>query len=249
MALISKVKLPSILGNLSMISVRGFSAQPMLSPKEETKEIIIKYLDGKDNGIAILGLNRPDARNALGKVLVTQLKDAISTIRQDDKVRVLILRSLVPKIFCAGADLKERFKMDISEVNPFVSSLRDLMNNVESLPAPVISAIDGSALGGGLELALATDIRTASSEAKMGLVETKLAIIPGAGGTQRLPRIVGPAKAKELIFAARVLNGEEAHKIGLVNQVVPQNKDGDAAYQAALSIAREILPNGPIGVK
>ena len=249
MALISKMKLTSILGNLSLMSVRGFSAQPMLNPKEEAKEVIIKYLDGKDNGIAILGLNRPEARNAFGKVLVSQLKDAISTIRQDEKIRVLILRSLVPKIFCAGADLKERIKMDISEVNPFVSSLRDLMNNVESLPAPVISAIDGSALGGGLELALATDIRTASSEAKMGLVETKLAIIPGAGGTQRLPRIVGPAKAKELIFAARILTGEEAHEIGLVNQVVPQNKDGDAAYQAALSIAREILPNGPIGVK
>lgn len=249
MALASKIKATSILNNLVMISVRSLSAKPMLNPKDEAREVIIRYLDGKDNGIAVLGLNRPEARNAFGKTLVSQLNDAISTIREDNKVRVLILRSLVPKIFCAGADLKERLRMDNSEVTPFVSSLRDLMNNVESLPSPVISAIDGSALGGGLELALATDIRTAASEAKMGLVETKLAIIPGAGGTQRLPRIVGPAKAKELIFTARVLDGEEAHKIGLVNQVVPQNKNGDAAYQAALSIAREILPNGPIGVK
>lgn len=123
------------------------------------------------------------------------------------------------------------------------------MSSIESLPTPVISAIDGVAVGGGLELALATDIRVAVSEAKMGLVETKLAIIPGAGGTQRLPRIVGPAKAKELIYTARILDGEEAMQIGLVNQVVQQNKDGDAAYQAALAIAREILPNGPIGVK
>ena len=249
MAQVSKIKVTSILGNLAMVSVRTFSVKPMTSQTDETKEVIIKYLDGKDNGIAVLGLNRPEARNAFGKTLVSQLSDAISTIRKDNKVRVLILRSLVPKIFCAGADLKERMRMESSEVTSFVSTLRDLMNHTESLPVPVISAIDGSALGGGLELALATDIRTAASEAKMGLVETKLAIIPGAGGTQRLPRIVGPAKAKELIFAARVVDGEEAHKIGLVNQVVPQNKNEDAAYQAALSIAREILPNGPIGVK
>lgn len=249
MSLASKIRVTSVLNNLTMISIRAFSAKPMLNTKDDTKEVIIKYLDGKDNGIAVIGLNRPEARNSFGKTLVSQLNEAITTIRQDNKIRVLIVRSLVPKIFCAGADLKERLKMDNSEVNPFVSSLRNLMNNVESLPTPVISAIDGSALGGGLELALATDIRTAASEAKMGLVETKLAIIPGAGGTQRLPRVVGPAKAKELIFAARVLDGEEAHKIGLVNQVVPQNKDGDAAYHAALSIAREILPNGPIGVK
>jgi len=113
----------------------------------------------------------------------------------------------------------------------------------------VISAIDGAALGGGLELALATDIRVASSEATMGLVETKLAIMPGAGGTQRLPRIIGAAKAKELIYTARILVGEQACTIGLVNEAVPQNKTGDAAYQTALSIAREILPNGPIGVR
>ncbi|XP_014601419.1 PREDICTED: methylglutaconyl-CoA hydratase, mitochondrial isoform X2 [Polistes canadensis] len=123
------------------------------------------------------------------------------------------------------------------------------MNDIETIPIPVISAIDGIALGGGLELALATDIRIAASEAKLGLVETKLAIIPGAGGTQRLPRIVGSAIAKELIYAARVLNGQQARNISLVNEAVSQNKNGDAAYQAALLLAREILPNGPIGVK
>ena len=139
--------------------------------------------------------------------------------------------------------------MNTSEVPQFVSSLRALVTDVENLPTPVISAIDGAALGGGLELALATDIRIASSEATMGLVETKLAIMPGAGGTQRLPRIIGTAKAKELIYTARILDGEQACTIGLVNEMVPQNKTGDAAYQTALSIAREILPNGPIGVR
>ncbi len=235
---------------VASVSVRALSTKVQLKEDSSTsKEIVLKYLDGKDNGIAVLGLNRPDARNAFGKNLVNQLTDAVSTIEQDKKVRVLILRSLVPKVFCAGADLRERSKMEPQEVANFVSSLRDFMRDLEALSAPVISALDGVALGGGLEMALASDIRTASAEAKMGLVETKLAIIPGAGGTQRLPRIIGPAMAKELIYTARVLDGVEAHKIGLVNRVVPQNKEGDAAYQAALHIAREILPNGPIGVK
>lgn len=229
--------------------IRALSTNPMLNVKDEAREVILKYLDGKDNGIAVLGLNRPAARNAFSKSLVGQLNEAVSSVKNDSKLRVLIIRSLVPKIFCAGADLRERLKMDSAEVPQFVSSLRGIMNEVEALPTPVISAIDGVAVGGGLELALATDIRVAAAEAKMGLVETKLAIIPGAGGTQRLPRLIGLAKAKELIYTARILDGNEAMEIGLVNQSVPQNKHGDAAYQAALSIAREILPNGPIGVK
>lgn len=247
--LVTNIRFSPAFHSIYATAIRALSTNAMLNPKDDAKEVILKYLDGKDNGIVVLGLNRPASRNAFGKTLVNQISEAISCIREDNKLRVLIIRSLVPKIFCAGADLRERLKMDNSEVSTFVSSLRDIMNNIESLPTPVISAIDGIALGGGLELALATDIRVASSEAKMGLVETKLAIMPGAGGTQRLPRIVGPAKAKELIYTARILDGDHAMKIGLVNEVVPQNKDGDAAYQTALSIAREILPNGPIGVK
>lgn len=235
--------------NICKTAAKAMSTNVMLNPKDEPKEIILKYLDGKDNGIAVLGLNRPSVCNALGKTLVNQLTDAISSMKEDSKLRVLIIRSMIPKIFCAGADLRERTIMDTTGIAQFVSSLRNMMNNIESLPTPVISAIDGAALGGGLELALATDIRVAASEATMGLVETKWAIIPGAGGTQRLPRIIGPAKAKELIYTARLIDGEQAMKIGLINQVVPQNKEGDAAYQSALSIAREILPNGPLGVK
>lgn len=249
-ALVSILKFsPSSIYNLSVVATRKLSTKVQLNPAEESREIVIKYLDGKDNGIAVLGLNRPESRNALGKNLVSQFYESLALIKEDSNVRTVIIRSLVPKIFCAGADLRERAVMQPQEVTEFVTSLRKLMNTVESLPTPVITAIDGIALGGGLELALASDIRTAASEAKMGLVETKLAIIPGAGGTQRLPRIVGPSVAKELIFTSRTLDGEEAKKLGVVNHVVPQNRDGDAAYQAALSIAREILPNGPIGVR
>ncbi|KAK0095923.1 hypothetical protein PV326_007050 [Microctonus aethiopoides] len=234
----------------SLLMCGRMSTKVMNNPSDEKlKEVKLSYLDGKDNGITVLSLNRPKARNAFDQNLVLQLTKALDLIRNDEKIRVLIIRSLVPNIFCAGADLRERFRMNDNEVEEFVCSLRNLMNNVESMPTPVISAIDGVALGGGLELALATDIRTASIEAKMGLVETKLAIIPGAGGTQRLPRLIGPAKAKELIYSAKILDGQEAHEIGLVNQIVQQNKNGDAAYQSALDIAREILPNGPIGVR
>jgi len=246
---VASVKITSSFHYLYTCAARTLTTSVMPNPKDEAKEVIINYLDGKDNGIAVLGLNRPAARNSFGKTLISQFNEALTSIRQNDKLRVLIIRSLVPKVFCAGADLRERLKMNSSEVPQFVSILRNLITDIEVLPTPVISAIDGVALGGGLELALATDIRVAASEAKMGLVETKLAIIPGAGGTQRLPRAVGIAKAKELIYTARILDGEQAMQIGLVNEAVPQNKTGDAAYQAALSIAREILPNGPIGVR
>lgn len=156
---------------------------------------------------------------------------------------------MVPGIFCAGADLKERSKQTPEEVTRFVSSLRNLLTGIEQLPMPVIGALDGAALGGGLEMALACDIRTAASNAKLGLVETRLAIIPGAGGTQRLPRVLSPSLAKELIFTARVFTGAEAKVMGICNHSVEQNETKDAAYLKALEIAREILPNGPIGVR
>ncbi|XP_048451305.1 methylglutaconyl-CoA hydratase, mitochondrial isoform X4 [Rhincodon typus] len=177
------------------------------------------------------------------------MSKAIKEIKCDKNVRTVILRSEVPGIFCAGADLKERAKMQPSEVGPFVSKARSLINELGNLPMPTIAVLDGAALGGGLEMALACDIRVAATSAKMGLVETKLAIIPGAGGTQRLPRIIGVSLAKELIFSGRVLDGTEAKVIGLVNHVVEQNEAGDAAYRRALSLAREFIPQGPIAVR
>ncbi|XP_012582080.1 PREDICTED: methylglutaconyl-CoA hydratase, mitochondrial isoform X2 [Condylura cristata] len=148
-----------------------------------------------------------------------------------------------------GADLKERVKMSSSEVGPFVSKIRSVINEIANLPVPTIAAIDGLALGGGLELALACDIRVAASSAKMGLVETKLAIIPGGGGTQRLPRAIGMSLAKELIFSARVLDGQEAKEVGLISHVLEQNQNGDAAYRKALDLAREFLPQGPVAMR
>ncbi|VEN38369.1 unnamed protein product [Callosobruchus maculatus] len=139
--------------------------------------------------------------------------------------------------------------MDPKEVPAFVARFRQLVNSIYNIPVPTIAALDGAALGGGLEMALGCDLRVAAKSTKMGLVETKLAIIPGAGGTQLLPRTIGRSLAKELIFTARVIDGSRAEKIGLVNYAVEQNEEGDAAFKKALSIAEEILPNGPVGVR
>merc|ERR1712109_426998 len=216
---------------------------------QEQKDLIVDYLDGDKAGIVVLGLNRPAAKNAFSKNLVMELCDAVETVKFDKSVRVVILKRTTPGIFCAGADLKERMKMPANLVGAFVAKARRFISDLENLPMPIIAAIDGHALGGGLEMALACDLRVAAATAKMGLVETRLAIIPGAGGTQRLPRIVGPSVAKELIFTARQLNGNEAQKINLVNHSVEQNEAGDAAYQRALKLAQEMLPNGPVGIK
>lgn len=185
----------------------------------------------------------------MSKKLLGELENFIATTKSDRNVRCVILRSVVPGVFCAGADLKERAVMKLEEVAPFVSRTRKIFDDLAKLPVPVIAAIDGAALGGGLEMALACDFRFASSTTKMGLVETKLGIIPGAGGTQRLPRLIGIAKAKELIYTGMILDGNQAFAIGLVNQSVAQNESRDAAYKHALQFAEQIVRNGPVAVK
>lgn len=177
------------------------------------------------------------------------LNESIYQLGKDEELRVLIIRSVVPGIFCAGADLKERATMHIKEVAPFVAKLRSISTAIYDFPYPTIAAIDGAALGGGLEYALSTDLRVASTNAKLGLVESKLAIIPGAGGTQRMPRIIPRHIAKELIFTGRILDGAQAFNYGLVNYTVQQNDNGDAAYHRAVSLAEEMLSSGPMALK
>ncbi|XP_032722298.1 methylglutaconyl-CoA hydratase, mitochondrial isoform X2 [Lontra canadensis] len=155
---------------------RGYS-----SDVKTEDELRVRYLEEENRGIVVLGINRAYAKNSFSKNLVKMLSKAVDALKSDKKVRTIIVRSEVPGVFCAGADLKERVKMNPSEVGPFVSKIRAVINEIANLPVPTIAAIDGLALGGGLELALACDIRVAASSAKMGLVETKLAIIPGGG--------------------------------------------------------------------
>ncbi|RHZ86203.1 hypothetical protein Glove_53g29 [Diversispora epigaea] len=159
--------------------------------------------------------------------------------------RVVVLRSLVDRAFCSGADLKERANMSPNEVKKFIQNIQRVFRDLETLPIPTIAVIDGAALGGGLELALCCDIRVSGKSAKIGLPETKLAIIPGAGGTQRLSRLIGIAKAKELIFTGRILNSQNALDSGIVNYAVQEG----SSYPFALKLAKEILPNGPIALE
>lgn len=234
------------LNNRFLSSNSSHSDSSKSTPASDAPELVIVR---SDNDVVEAQLNRPVGKNSLSKKLIGELEDFVASVRNDKKIRCVIFRSVVPGVFCAGADLKERAKMHIDEVAPFVCRLRKAFDDVSNLSVPVIAALDGVALGGGLELALACDFRFASSTTKLGLVETKLGIIPGAGGTQRLPRLIGISKAKELIYTGRVLTGEQASEIGLVNEAVAQNDEGNAAYEHALRFAKEIAKNGPVAVK
>jgi methylglutaconyl-CoA hydratase len=208
-------------------------------------EIRLERLVGEDAGIVLLGLDRPAAKNALGRQLLSEFREALTVLRSDAEVRVVVVHSLVPGVFCAGADLKERAEMSRDEAAAFVQGIRAAFTELEELPMPTLAAIEGGAFGGGLELALAADLRVAGFEAKMGLVETALAIIPGGGGTQRLPRLIGLSQAKELIFTARRIGAEEAGRLGLVDRLAAAGE----ALPRALMLAREILPNGPLALR
>jgi enoyl-CoA hydratase/carnithine racemase len=192
----------------------------------------------------ILTLNRPEVRNALNAKLLRELELAIDEARFLEGLRVLIITGSGDKAFCAGADLKERLDMAESEVRSFLTAIRRLLIKIEELPLPVIAAINGFALGGGTELALACDLRVAVADATLGLTETRFAIIPGAGGTQRLPRLIGIPQAKELIYTGRQLSAQEALATGLVNRVAP----GESLMEVCLELAGEIAKAGPVAV-
>ncbi|XP_009187442.1 methylglutaconyl-CoA hydratase, mitochondrial isoform X3 [Papio anubis] len=173
---------------------RGYSSE-----MKTEDELRVRHLEEENRGIVVLGINRAYGKNALSKNLIKMLSKAVDALKSDKKVRTIIIRSEVPGIFCAGADLKERAKMSSSEVGPFVSKIRAVINDI--------------------------------------------------GGTQRLPRAIGMSLAKELIFSARVLDGQEAKAVGLISHVLEQNQEGDAAYRKALDLAREFLPQGPVAMR
>jgi methylglutaconyl-CoA hydratase len=197
-----------------------------------------------DNGVAILTLNRPEAANALSLKMLHELREIQQELKFNRNVRCVVVTGAGEKAFCAGADLKERAQMNETQVRQTVSLIRETINEFEQLPQPVICAINGAAFGGGLELALACDIRIAADTAKMGLTETSLAIIPGAGGTQRLPRLIGKGRAKELIYTAKRISAFEAEKIGLIEYAVPPEQ----LMEKAVQIANQVVENAPIAV-
>lgn len=195
--------------------------------------------------ILIVTINRPDRMNALDRQTLMEGAKLIKQLHYEKETRVVIVTGAGDKAFCAGADLKERENMTMSEVRKYIRAIRDTFTDIENLPMPVICAINGVALGGGLELALACDIRIASQNATLGLTEVTLGIIPGGGGTQRLPRLVGRGKAKEMLLLGLRLTAEEAFNIGLINHIAPEGKLMDMA----LEMGEKIVNNPPIAVQ
>jgi 3-hydroxypropionyl-coenzyme A dehydratase len=170
--------------------------------------------------IAIIKINRPEALNAMNVDVIWELSKTIDIVGVDDSIKTVIITGVGERSFCAGADISYMVNITPIDAEKYASSAQSVLNKIEKLEKPVIAAINGFALGGGCELALVCDIRLCSTNAKIGQPEVTIGIPPGWGGTQRLLRIIGPAKAKEMIFTGKMINAEEAYKIGLVNDVI-----------------------------
>jgi methylglutaconyl-CoA hydratase len=175
-------------------------------------------------GVAWVTITRPDVRNALSRAVNTRLTDIALELDQQDSVRAIVLTGAGDKAFCAGADLKERKGIPASETGPYINAIATAIETWGEIRKPTICMMNGSAYGGGLELAMACDLRVVVDGAEVGLTEVRLGIMPGAGGTQRLPRLVGEARAKELILLGRRISAARAAEIGLVHQVVARDQ-------------------------
>jgi 3-hydroxypropionyl-coenzyme A dehydratase len=236
----------------------------------------MKYIQLEPEGdIAIVRINRPEALNAMNVDVVSELSRTIDIIAADDSIKVVIITGAGERSFCAGADISYMVNIDPMQAERYATSAQGVINKIERLEKPVIAAVNGFALGGGCELAMACDIRIASSNAKIGQPEVTIGITPGWGGTQRLMRLVGPAKAKEMIFTGEMITADQAAQIGLVNRVVsvgpddnlpPEAPKGDAAKEKVrtaevgrilnrklmdecMALAREITKNSFTAVK
>ncbi len=199
----------------------------------------------RDGAVVTATIHRPDKLNALNKEVFDDLKSLIDVLETDKTARALIITGSGEKSFCVGADLKERQGMNEKSILARFDFVHALYQRIEKLPIPVIAAIGGVALGGGLELALCADLRVASDNAVLGLPEVDLAIIPGNGGTQRLARVVGPARAMELIFLARRISAQESLDLGLIQALVAPGYALSHAKQWAL----KMLEAGPLAIR
>jgi enoyl-CoA hydratase len=201
-------------------------------------------VEREDDGIAVLTIDRQEKLNSLNPQVVEEIRQALLGL-EDDLPRVTIVTGAGEKAFVAGADIAAMNEMSPLEAKRFSELTHEAMALLDRSLIPTIAAVNGFALGGGCEIALACDIRIAAENALFGFPEVSLGILPGMGGTQRLPRLVGPGMAKELIFSARRIKAEEARMINLVNRVVPEGE----ALNVARELAGEIAANGPVAVR
>jgi len=196
--------------------------------------------------LGVVTINRPDVRNAMSREVLQKLKESVKRLSRQDGLRALVITGAGDKAFSAGADLKERQGMTKEETLAFVAELQETFQEIAELPMPTIAAMNGDAFGGGMELALACDIRVLAVDATVGLTECAFGITPGAGGTQRLPRLVGFSGAADLIFGARRVKAEEALTLGLVDYLAQGAQD---ARDMALKLAESIAANAPLAVR
>jgi 3-hydroxypropionyl-coenzyme A dehydratase len=236
----------------------------------------LKYIQLEPQGdIAILRINRPEALNAMNVDVISELSKMIDILAADESIKVVVITGAGERSFCAGADISYMVNIDPMQAERYATSAQDIINRIDRLEKPVIAAVNGFALGGGCELAMACDIRIASSNAKIGQPEVTIGIPPGWGGTQRLMRLIGPAKAKELIFTGKMITADEAYQIGLVNKVIslepddklpPEVSKGDAVKEKeraseiakilnkklmddCIALAKDIAKNSFVAVK
>ena len=198
----------------------------------------------KKEHVAVITLHHPEVLNALNPSFVAEINEAVDEVELDKEIYVAIITG-VEKSFVAGADIKQMLPLNPVEAMQWNRGAAELNDRIENLRVPVIAAVNGFALGGGCELAMACDIRIASEKAKFGQPECGLGITPGAGGTQRLPRLVGAGRAKELLYTGKIIRAEEACEIGLVNQVVAP----EALMDTAMALAEQICANAQIAVQ
>jgi enoyl-CoA hydratase len=199
----------------------------------------------KSEGIATITLNRPETLNAFSKEVVKEVLQALEDVKDDESVRVVVLTGAGEKAFSAGADIKTMIGMNALKARELSLMGENLCLALENLEKPVIAALNGYALGGGLEVAMACDLRIASENARMGQTEINIGLIPGWGGTQRLTRLVGRTKAKELVFTGRMIDAKTAEQLGIVNMVAPADKFKETVRQFALDLASK----APVAIK
>lgn len=199
----------------------------------------------KQGNIGYLTINRPNEMNALSNALVAELDRALDQVEQDEEIRVLILTGAGEKAFMAGADIKELSQRDFVLGRQQTRQRQQVLNKIVEMKIPVIAAINGFALGAGLELAMACTLRIACEDAKLGAPEVNLAIIPGDGGTQRLPRLIGFGRAMEMVLTGEFVDGAEAYRIGLVNKVVPREE----LMETAKKLAEKLAAKAPLAIQ
>lgn len=215
------------------------------SNEDDGKVAFKLILYEKDEAVATITLNRPETLNAFSREVVEEVLQALEDVRNDENVRVVVLTGAGEKAFSAGADIKAMIGMNALRARDLSLMGEKLCFALENLEKPVVAALNGYALGGGLEVAMACDLRIASENARMGQTEINIGLIPGWGGTQRLTRLIGRTKAKELVFTGRMIDAKTAEQLGIVNMVVPADKFRETVRQFALDLAAK----APVAIK